>query len=162
MTIFLAALLPVSRAELHLTYPPDAQRGGSVKSNWRESLLHGSQFASGSRAVPHATAYDAVHGAFMTLPPYSKSREGEVQELGCGVRNGSHTARSRPLSETSESVERECPATSAEGAVRCASRGTYEYRPFFLFGSFEEFFTLRMAKVRIFAESEAGNESQSS
>lgn len=39
---------------------------------------------------------------------------------------------------------------------------TYEYRPFFLFGSFEEFLTLRVARVRIFAESEAGDESQSS
>ena len=39
---------------------------------------------------------------------------------------------------------------------------TYDYRPFFLFGSFEEFFTLRVAEVRIFAEREAGDESQSS
>ena len=32
----------------------------------------------GSRAVPHATADDAVHGAFMTLPAYTRTREGEV------------------------------------------------------------------------------------
>ena len=102
--------------------PPGCATSLSQKSNWRESLLHGSQFASGSRAVPHATAYDAVHGAFMTLPPYSRSREGEVRELGFGVRNGSHRARSRHVSATSERLERECPATSAQGTARCASR----------------------------------------
>jgi hypothetical protein len=54
---------------------------------------------------------------FMTLPPYSKSREGEGQELGFGVRNGSHTARSRPVEASRESSERPCPATSAEEAA---------------------------------------------
>ena len=53
-------------------------------------------FASGSRAVPNDTAHDDVHGAlhdaFMTLPPYTRIQEGEVQELGFGVRNGSRTA----------------------------------------------------------------------
>ncbi len=42
----------------------------------------------------------------MTLPAYSRSREGEGRELGCDVSNGSHTARSRPVPETSESMER--------------------------------------------------------
>jgi DNA-binding SARP family transcriptional activator len=32
--------------------------------------------------------------------------QGEGRELGCDVSNGSHTARSRPVSETSESMER--------------------------------------------------------
>jgi len=32
--------------------------------------------ARGSRAVPHAAAYDAVHDAFMTLPPYTRKRRG--------------------------------------------------------------------------------------
>ena len=49
--------------------------------------------ASGRRADPHATADDAVHDTFMTLPAYSRSKEGEGHELGFGVRNGSHTAR---------------------------------------------------------------------
>ena len=80
-------------------------------------------FASSRRAVPHATAHNAVHGAFMTLPPYTRIRKGEVHELGIGVRNCSRRARSRPLSEPSERIERECPATSAEGTARCASRG---------------------------------------
>src|SRR5579864_4435428 len=80
-------------------------------------------FASGSRAGPHATADDAGHGAFMTLPPYLRSREGGVHELGFGVRNCSHTARSRPVSETSESIERAGEGTSAQGTARCASRG---------------------------------------
>ena len=74
-------------------------------------------FASSRRAVPHATAHNAVHGAFMTLPPYTRIREGEVHELGRGVRNWSRRARSRPLSEPSERIERECPATSAEGTA---------------------------------------------
>ncbi len=65
----------------------------------------------------------AVHDAFMTLPPYTRIREGEVHKLGHGVRKRSRRARSRPLSETSESIERECPAPSAEGTARCASRG---------------------------------------
>jgi hypothetical protein len=51
-------------------------------------------FASGSRAVPHATADDAGHDAFMTLPRYTRIREGEVHELGRGVRNCSRRARS--------------------------------------------------------------------
>jgi hypothetical protein len=55
----------------------------------------------------------------MTLPAYSKSREGEGQELGFGVRNGSHIARSRPVEASRESSERACPATSAEEAARC-------------------------------------------
>jgi hypothetical protein len=32
-----------------------------------------------------ATARDAVHNALMTLAPYTRIREGEVQELGYGV-----------------------------------------------------------------------------
>jgi hypothetical protein len=40
--------------------------------------------ARGSRAVPHAMAYDAVHGAFMTLPPYTRIREGQVHQVGRG------------------------------------------------------------------------------
>src|SRR5258708_34728964 len=71
-------------------------------------------FARGSRAVPRATAYDAVHGAFMTLPPYTRIREGEVHSPSLGVRNGSHRARSRPVSATRESSQRACPATSAK------------------------------------------------
>src|SRR5260370_30194565 len=59
----------------------------------------------------------------MTLPAYSRSKEGEGQELGFGVRNGSHTARSRPARATRESSERACPATLAQRTARCASRG---------------------------------------
>src|SRR5438128_10937923 len=66
--------------------------------------------ARGSRAFAPSTASDAIHravdGVFMKLPSYSRSREGEGRELGCDVSNGSHTARSRPVSETSESMER--------------------------------------------------------
>ena len=76
--------------------------------------------ARGSRAVPHTTAYDAVddavHDTFMTLPPYTRIKEGKVHELGRGVRNCSRSARSDPLSKPSGSIEWEGPATSAEGA----------------------------------------------
>src|SRR6266851_6283349 len=34
---------------------------------------------------------------FMTLPPYTMAREGEVHELGLGGRNCSRRARSRPV-----------------------------------------------------------------
>jgi len=48
--------------------------------------------ARGSRAVAPSTASDAIHravdGVFMTLPAYSRSREGEGRELGCDVSNG--------------------------------------------------------------------------
>src|SRR2546421_12607820 len=64
-----------------------------------------------------ATAHAAVHDAFMTLPPYTRTSEGEVHELGLGVRNCSHRTRSRPLSETRESIERACEGTSAEGQL---------------------------------------------
>ncbi len=67
--------------------------------------------------------HGAVHDAFMTLPPYTRTSEGEVHSLGLGVRNCSHSALSAPLSEKSESIERACEATSAEGTDRCASRG---------------------------------------
>ena len=43
--------------------------------------------------------------------------------LGLGVRNCSHSARSDPLPEPSESMERAREATSAEGIARCVSRG---------------------------------------
>src|SRR5260221_14645190 len=59
----------------------------------------------------------------MTLPPYTRTSEGEVHELGRRVRNGSHSARSDPWSEKRESIKWECPATSAEGTARCTSRG---------------------------------------
>ena len=55
--------------------------------------------APGSRAVPHTTAYDAVDDAFMTLPPYTRIKEGgedKVHSRGRGVRNGSRSARSTP------------------------------------------------------------------
>src|SRR5260221_8791900 len=70
-----------------------------------------------------ATAHDDVNDAFMTLPPYTRTSEDEVHELGLGVRNCSHSALSAPLSEQSERIERTCEATSAEGTARCASRG---------------------------------------
>jgi len=31
-----------------------------------------------------ATAHDAAHDAFMTLPPYTRTREGEAPQLGSG------------------------------------------------------------------------------
>ncbi len=48
---------------------------------------------------------DTGRDAFMTLSLYSRSKEGEVRDLGFGARNGSYPAQSRPLSETSESIE---------------------------------------------------------
>ena len=74
-------------------------------------------------ATAHDVIHDAVHDAFMTLPPYTRTSEDEVHELGLGVRNGSHRALADPLSEQSERMERACEATSAEGTARCASRG---------------------------------------
>jgi hypothetical protein len=76
-------------------------------------------------ATAHDDVHGAVHDAFMTLPPYTRISEGEVQELGLGVRNCSHRALSDPLSEQSERIERACEATSAEGTARCAFRGLY-------------------------------------
>ncbi len=78
-------------------------------------------FASGSRAVAPSTASDAVHnaihGAFMTLPTYSRSREGQGHEPGFGVSNGSSTARSRPVEASRERMEREGPDPSAQGTA---------------------------------------------
>src|SRR5260370_32804069 len=67
--------------------------------------------------------HDAVHSAFMTLPPYTQSREGEGHEVGLGVRSCLHSARSDPVSAKRERIERACEGTSAPGTVRCASRG---------------------------------------
>ena len=60
---------------------------------------------------------------FMTLSPYTRTSEDEVHSLGLGVSNGSHRALSDPLSDKSESIERACEDTSAEGTARCASVG---------------------------------------
>jgi hypothetical protein len=51
----------------------------------------------------------------MTLPAYTRISEGEVHELGLGVRGCFYRTRSDPVSETRESIERACEATSAEG-----------------------------------------------
>ena len=49
------------------------------------SHLGGSAF----EATAHAAGHGAVHDAFMTLPPYTRTSEGKVHEPGLGVRNGS-------------------------------------------------------------------------
>ncbi len=81
-------------------------------------------FVSGSRAVAHSTASDAVHNAvhcaFMTLPAYSRSwedGENKGHEPGFGVGNGSYTARSRPVEASRERMEREGPDPSAQGTA---------------------------------------------
>ena len=71
-------------------------------------------------ATAHDDGHGAVHDTFMTLPAYTRTSEGEVHELGLGVRNCPHRALSDPLSETSESIEsgalpRGVPSGSAHG-----------------------------------------------
>ena len=64
---------------LAIKRPRDAQRVCSLQSNGhktRPSWL--SRVQEAQRAVAHATADDAVHGAFMTLPRYTYTREGIV------------------------------------------------------------------------------------
>jgi hypothetical protein len=46
---------------------------------WVVFLLGASWLMCGSAFG--ATAHDDAHGAFMTLPPYTRSREGEVQPV---------------------------------------------------------------------------------
>jgi len=86
---------------------------GSLPGLGTRSHLGGTAFG--------ATAHGAVHGAFMTLPPYTKSREGEVQEQGFGVSNGAHPVRSRPVEASSERMERACPAMRSPSVSRFAS-----------------------------------------
>src|SRR5260370_7652784 len=69
-------------------------------------------FSHMGRSAFGATAHDDVHDAFMTLPPYTRTSEDEVHELGLGVRNCSHRASSDPLSEQTECIERAFEATS--------------------------------------------------
>jgi hypothetical protein len=57
--------------------PRDAQRVGSLKPNGRESVLHGPPMCKRQQSRSSRHGYDAVDGAFMTLPPYPRSREGE-------------------------------------------------------------------------------------
>jgi hypothetical protein len=75
-------------------------------------------------AAAHEDVHGAVDDAFMTLPPYTRTSQDEVHELGLGVRNGSHRDLSDSLSDKSESIELACEATSAEDTARCASRGS--------------------------------------
>jgi hypothetical protein len=86
------------------------------------SHLGGTAFGT----TAHAAVHGAVHDTFMTLPAYTRTSEGEVHELGLGVRSCLHSARSDPLSEKRERIERACEGTSAEGTARCASRGNIE------------------------------------
>src|SRR5260221_5466599 len=53
-------------------------------------------------ATAHDDVHGAIHGAFMTPPPYTRTSAGEVHSRGLGVRNCSHRALSEPLSEQSE------------------------------------------------------------
>jgi len=104
-------------------------RGKAELSGWgpRSAVCLPDAFSHRGKSAYGATAHDDVHDdahcAFMTLSRHTRTREDEVHALGLGVRNGSRRARSRPLSEPSESIERACEATSAEGTARCASRG---------------------------------------
>src|SRR5215472_3932419 len=76
--------LPVATFEIillpfWLLFPRDAQRVCPVKSNGhktRPCLSLTCAWRQQSRSS--ATADDAVHGAFMTLAPYTRTREGEV------------------------------------------------------------------------------------
>src|SRR5260370_18791188 len=86
-----------------------------------DAFSHRGRSAFGATA--HVDVHGAIHDAFMTLPPYTRTSEDEVHELGLGVRNCSHSALSDPLSEQSERIERACEATSAEGTAPCASPG---------------------------------------
>ena len=104
-------------------------RGKAELSGWgpRSAVFLPDAFSHMGGSAFGATAHDDVHGAvhdaFMTLPPYTRTSEDEVHSLGLGVRNCSHSALSDPLSEQSERIERACEATSAEGTACCASRG---------------------------------------
>ena len=103
--------LPQQKGDSHGStrfYPRDAQRVCSLKSNGhktRPSWL--SRVQEAQRAVPHATADDAVHGAFMTLPRYTYTREdacdalahrsqdGRVLDSLCLQRSGPNACRVR-------------------------------------------------------------------
>jgi hypothetical protein len=83
-------------------------------------------FSHMGRSACGATAHDAVHGAvhdaFVTLPAYTRTSEGEVQEPGLGVRNRSHGALADLLSEQSERIERACEALQ-QPAIMIAEKG---------------------------------------
>ncbi len=101
-------------------------RGKAEPIGWgpRSAVLLPDAFSHMGGSACGATAHDdghgAVHDTFMTLPAYTRTSEGEVHELGLGVRNCPHRALSDPLSETSESIEsgalpRGVPSGSAHG-----------------------------------------------
>ena len=94
---------------------------GSLPGLGALSHLGGTAFGT----TAHAAVHGAVHDTFMTLPPYTRISEGEVHELGLGVKSCFHSARSDPWSEKRERIERAFEATSAEGTARCASRGPF-------------------------------------
>ncbi len=55
---------------------------GSLPSLGALSHLGGTAFGT----TAHADIHGAVHDTFMTLPPYTRTSEGEMHELGFGVR----------------------------------------------------------------------------
>jgi hypothetical protein len=85
------------------------------------ALSHLGGTAFGTTA--HADVHGAVHDTFMTLPHYTRTSEGEVHSRGLGVRSCFHSARSDPLSEKRESIERACEATSASNEELGMRRG---------------------------------------
>ena len=96
---------------------------GSLPGLGALSPLGGTAFGT----TAHTAGHGVVHDTFMTLPAYTRIREGEVHELGLGVRSCFHSARSDPWSATRERMERECSALSAEGTARCAFLGEHHY-----------------------------------
>src|SRR5579859_6084766 len=55
----------------------------SRSPGWWVVFLPGAFWLLSSSAFG-ATLHDDAHGAFMTLPPYTRTREGEVRQLGSG------------------------------------------------------------------------------
>jgi hypothetical protein len=60
-------------------------------SGWLVCFLPGA-FLLLSCSAFQVTAHDDAHGAFMTLPPYTRTREGETRQLGGVVRTPSGQA----------------------------------------------------------------------
>src|SRR5258708_19095548 len=60
-----------------------------------------------------ATAHDAAHGAFMTLPPYTSAREGEVhlrEEMPSRVAINNFDRESRKQIHSSDAAGERCAA----------------------------------------------------
>ena len=104
-------------------------RGKAELIGWgpRSAVLLPDAFSHMGRSACGATAHDAGHGAvhdaFMTLPAYTRTSEGEVHSLGLGVRNCFSMVEMREGSSSANFNRSDCNWSRLKPASRLSRAG---------------------------------------